>query len=320
MFKLLSYLLFMWIFILTIGCSSQNTSSGAKDNSVPGENSKAGIYKVNLPSPAGNVRSVLFETPATWPDFPDQIQVYQKIKPDVTLEYVKNLASELDLNGEIKQGSGSYTIQVGIKGLTVFSSGGIEYANETDVKEKPILPSEEEAIAIATNAINKIGLLPEGVKGTSYGIGESAAMGVTEGVWPISILIGFKRTINGKYFAGPGAKYQVRIGNAGEVKQMLINPIKYSPLEMVSLKPVDQAFEEMKTAQKYLVPLKANKVIINDIAIAYWLDSITTDQVYIAPIYSFSGQCLDASGNILYNNSFGQQKEEKFTGNVEAVK
>jgi hypothetical protein len=182
------------------------------------------------------------------------------------------------------------------------ATGGIIYsAFNAFSKENPSLPSDEQSVAIATDILAKIVQLPAGLKGTVEGPGD-----VIDSV-PVSLFVGFKREIDGKVFTGPGAKYQVRVGSGGQIRQIMINPVKYAPHEMVPLKPVDQAFQEMKAAKKYVTPVESKKAIIDKVTVDYWLESMTKGQDYIAPIYHFSGQCLDSSGKQLQDrlNGYG---------------
>jgi hypothetical protein len=267
------------------------------------------IFPNIAPSVAGSYSLDIEIVP--FPTFPSQIQVYKVIKPEITSQYVTDTGTKLGLTEGVKQGNGLFYIQSGERSLIVYlASGGIEYSNNTFPKEKPVLPSDEEAITIATDALNKLGLLSPGLKGTNEGIGESAALGGTMGTWPISLTIGFKRNIDGLHFNGPGAKYEVRIGNKGEIRRILINPINYTPQKLASLKSVDQAFKEMKASKKYLAPMETKKVIIDSVTLDYWLESITKGQESISPVFDFSGQCFDGPG---------KQLKGSFTGYVEAL-
>jgi hypothetical protein len=283
------------------GCASQ-AGSNPVSYSTSANSTK---YQVNLPSSLGEGSSLAFETRTSFPTFPTQIQVYKTIKPEITAEYVVNLGSQLDLSGEISQGNDTFLIQVGNKYLQVYSiSGAIEYAYDYLYPTvQPTLPSPEEAEAIATDIVSKLGLIPDGVKASYQGYGES-------GPWPFTIRVGFKRTLDGKYFAGSGAKYEVRIGDKGEITRIFINPVKYTPLEMVALKPAEQAFEEMKNTKTYMAPMDAQKITIENVSLVYWLNSVMTGQDYIVPVYCFTGTCQDFSGKTLDGN---------FTGWAEAL-
>jgi hypothetical protein len=210
------------------------------------------------------------------------------------------------LTGEINRGTTATSIQVGNRGVTVYhASGAIEYAymypNPT---VEPKLPSPEEGEAIATDIVSRLGLIPEGIEATYQGYGEI-------GRWPLTLLIGFKRTLDGRYFAGAGAKYEVRIGDNGELTRLFINPIRYTPEEMVDLKPVGQAFEEMKAGKRYNAPADAQSVVIESVTIVYWLESVTHGQDYIVPMYCFTGKCF---------NFWGIPITGGFTAWVEALK
>jgi hypothetical protein len=286
---------------LLTGCASQTVGSPISYSTV----SNSTKYAVSLPGSLGDTSYLTFETKTSFPDFPDQFQVYKTIKPEVTKDYVADVASIFGLTGEIEQGEYEFYVQVGTRSVEVYkASGAIVYSYAyTYPTVQPNLPSPEDAEAIATGIVSRLGLVPEGIKASYQGYGEI-------GMWPGSQLIGFKRILNGLYFAGSGAKYEVRVGDNGEITRVFLNPVNYVPEEMVALKSPEQAFEDMKNTRCYMVSSLAQKVTIEDVSLVYWLDSVMTGQDYIVPVYCFTGTCQD---------SYGKTLEGNFTGWVEAL-
>jgi hypothetical protein len=80
---------------------------------------------------------------------------------------------------------------------------------------------------------------------------------------------------------------------------------------MVTAKSVQQAYQELLTDKIYYAPIESRKVKINNVTIAYWLESIGKGQDYVAPVYIFKGTCLDESG---------KQLDTPFIDVIEALK
>jgi hypothetical protein len=315
MSKYLGYSLLVTVLILVIGCSSPQRNTSTSQIVPINHVSNFNQYKIELPVQAGTGSPVTFETPSSFPQFPETLQVYKMIRPEITPQYLVDLCQKMDLNGEINEGNKVMSISNGSTSLTIYkSSGGIEYENNSisNPRVKPDLPSNDDAISIARDALSKIGQLPKEIREITCVVGESSE-------WPISLLVKFNRTIDGKGFAGAGDKCGVRVGDKGEIRQIMVNPIKYEVQETVNIKNADQAFLEMKEEKKYIVSQSTFKVIIDDISIGYWLQPITESQSYIAPVYIFSGNCYDYSGEKITRSYVGQISDERFISFVEAI-
>ena len=305
--RLIGYIFLASIFILILlaGCSPQ--SNGPSNP----------LYKIDIPAVAGKVPPVSFDLTAPLGEFPEKIQVYRMIKPEVNAEYVKAIGAKLGFQGEISFGSdnrfhmGNENIQLEVlppTGSIIYNKlkPAVLFPKEIyEARQKPELPSFEEAAAIAADFLSQRGLLPEGVKVNKVIVGGKA------GSVPDHLAVSFDYRIDGFRFTGSGASYNVRIGHEGQIGQIMINPVKWAPHEMVSIKPVEQAFRELKAESKYSAPYNTKKVKVDNVSIEYWLEGMDIDQEFIVPVYTFQGQCLDASGKVL---------ESLFKASVEAVK
>jgi hypothetical protein len=293
--RLIGSLLIICIFVILIGCSQLQ------------QNDANEIYKVNIPTPAGS-SSVDFELKTSLPSFPDEMQTYTRTKSEVTAKYVTDLSTKLGLTGELKEGNLNYLIEdreANISLEVYKASGAIVYSvSNRPPLQSPELPSNEEAITIATDCLNKIGFYSDRITAKGVIVGE------TYNKVPQSLAVSFYQNIDGKYFTGPGAKYHVRIWDKSQIVQIMANPVEYKSNEKVHIKPADQAFQELKTKTKYASPSNSKKVVIDEISIAYWLEIMDICQDYIVPVYLFNGQCFDASG---------KQLEDNFSWWVEAV-
>jgi len=233
-----------------------------------------------------------------------------------------------------------------VRQLSVWvDSGAVEYAivfpDKLYPPEPPNLPSEEEAGQIAIDFLAQSGLLPpdstvdggyeiEVVTGGTYGIEEEVPEegvekempeeGVEEGgetgpevveEYVTHLLVRFHRQIDGFPVTGPGNQLGVRIGDEGEVITILKVWREVTPYDEVVIKTPEQAYQELKSgAGSYYVPLDCEKVVVEQIYLAYWMEPLDEHQEYVVPVYEFKGKCLDKDGEYI----------EDFTGWCEAVK
>jgi hypothetical protein len=233
-----------------------------------------------------------------------------------------------------------------VRQLSVWvNSGAVEYAivypDKLYPPERPNLPSEEEAGQIAIDFLAQSGLLPsdategdgyeiEVVTGGTYAVEEEAPQegveeempeeGVEEGgetkpevadEYVAHLLVRFHRQIDGFPVTGPGNQLGVRIGDEGEVITILKVWREVTPYNEVVIKTPEQAYQELKSgAGSYDVPLDCEKVIVEQVYLAYWMEPLDQHQEYVVPVYEFKGKCLDKDGEYL----------EDFVGWCEAVK
>jgi hypothetical protein len=267
--------------------------------STPTATMSSSKYTISGVSPAlGDVPEVSFELAISLQDFPDKLPVYKMIKPNITEEYVKNLGAKFGLTGEISEGTENFLMSDNTTRtyLEVYKATGTfrYYLPSKEYPEKTsTLPSDAEALKIATDFLVDRDLLPKGdvaykvqVGGTSLGV-------------PAHLLVSFKHAVQ---IIGPGARHGVRIGDGGEVVEVFFNPtnpLVLPTLEIVGAKPIQQAYEEMKNNKNFSASRDSRKIKIDDITIAYWIEAINKGQDYVAPTYFFKGQCLDKDGKLL---------------------
>ena len=123
-------------------------------------------YTVNLPVERWLTRFDI-ELSVKLLDFPETVPVYKFIQPNITEKYVKSLGKQFGLNGSITCDDDVIAIDDDDTDgyLKVYkATGTIIYTN--NVKRYPPkpsnLPSNEEAINIATNFLKRIKTLPKG--------------------------------------------------------------------------------------------------------------------------------------------------------------
>jgi hypothetical protein len=293
-----------------------------------------------LARPSGNPA---FELTAT--DLPanNTMMVYKVENPVVTTDSVREIGGKLGFEGSAGYIDGDTKIAMldegaeEVRQLSVWvDSGAVEYAivypDKLYPPEPPNLPSEEEARQIAIDFLAQSGLLPpdatvdgsyeaEVVTGGTYAIEKEASEeGVEEGgeigpevveEYVAHLLVRFHRQIDGFPVTGSGNKFGVRIGDEGEVITIIKVWREVTPYNEVVIKTPEQAYQELKSgAGSYYAPLDCEKVVVEQVYLAYWMESLDEHQEYVVPVYEFKGKCLNKDGEYL----------EDFTGWCEAVK
>jgi len=125
------------------------------------------------------------------------------------------------------------------------------------------------------------------------------------------LLVRFHRQIDGFPTTGPGNQLGVRIGDEDEVITVLKVWREVTPYNEVVIKTTEQAYQELKSgAGSYDAPLDCEKVVVEQVYLAYWMEPLDERQEYVVPVYEFKGKCLDKDGEYL----------EDFVGWCEAVK
>jgi len=295
----------LWAFVAS--CTVQTThisspiqTSGAFDisNTPTPLGTPNPKYKVVLPLEAGGpVPDIEFDLSDTKFDLPVNLKIYRNVKPDITAEYMQSLCAKFGINKDIGPGGeGGFSIRDESSGanLWVYSATGtFRYFNMSKLypKEKPLLPSDEEAKKIAMNFLTERGLLPEGDVASGIQVGGTSSYG------PAHLLVSFSHAVE---IQGPGAKHGVRIGNNGEVIDVFINPTNPLVLpveELAPAKSLKEACDELFASKTYVAPENSRSAKITGVKVVYWLESIDTFQEYIVPIYRLDGECFDKSGN-----------------------
>jgi hypothetical protein len=304
--KTISFLLIiLFEIILLSGCSTQAEIKSTPKYTISGISHRLGA-----------VPSVSFDLSSPLPNFPDKLPVYKMVKPEINEEYVKNLGAKFDLTGDISEGTENYLLKDNQTqtSLEVYKPTGTFWYHlrsyfrtptEDFLKNPPVLPSDAEALKIATDFLVQRDLLPKGDVAYRVEVGDSS------GDLKIALLVSFQHEVE---ITGPGARHGVRIGDGGKVVEVFINPTNPLDLpvqEMVAVKSAQQAYDEVRTVKNFHAPSEARKVKIESVTVTYWLEAIGEGQEYVVPVYKFKGQCLDEAGKLL---------EGSFVSIIEALK
>jgi len=299
-------------------------------------------FSVDFPSieaPSGHPD---FELTASNLPSNNRMMVYKVEDPVVTTDSVWQIGEKLGFEGSVSYIDGGKKIAMlderaeEVRHLSVFIDSGavdyvIVYPDKLYPPEPPNLPSEEEARQIAIDFLAQSGLLSadaevgdiykvDVVTGGTYGnvevpeeVVEDEGEIIPEVVeeYIAHLLVRFHRQIDGFPVIGSGSKFGVRIGDDGEVITVLKVWREVTPCNEVIINTPEQAYQELKSgAGSYYTPLDCEKVVIEQVYLAYWMEPPDQHQEYVAPVYEFKGKCVDKDGKYL----------EDFTGWCEAVK
>lgn len=292
-------------------------------------------FSVDFPSVEASSGHPDFELAASNLPSNNKMMVYKVEDPVVTTDSVRQIGGKLGFEGSAGYIDGGERIAMldegaeEIRHLSVFiESGAVEYIivypDKLYPPEPPNLPSEEEARQIAIDFLAQSGLLPADAKvGDSYeadvvtggtcGIVEDGGETKPEVVeeYVAHLLVRFHRQIDGFPVTGSGNNFGVRIGDEGEVITVLKVWRAVTSYNEVIINTVEQAYQELKSGDgSYYAPLDCEKVVVEQVYLAYWMERLDQHQEYVVPVYEFKGKCLDKDGEYL----------EDFVGWCEAVK
>ena len=232
------------------------------------------------------------------------------IKPNITTEYVAALGTRLGLKGAVVQNS----TFIGLKdeqtkaSLVVYTdSGYVEYGIPSQPwVEDSVLPTLEKAKTIASDFLSQAGLLRSGMK--YY----QSEVGMSQGATPLQLHVSVTSLTHDLVFPGyqsidsgdillPGGQSNVVIGSEGKVIRMSFRPVQCVPSQTTGVKPVEEAYGEMKAfAGKNMFtsdrPISIDRftsshwISINSITISYFLESKPAEAGYAYPGYVFKGR------------------------------
>lgn len=308
------------VVIGNIGCAE----SGSADLSV------------SLPTVEGQSGKPEFKDKIKYKDFGDSIIVYKVKNKNVGIDDVDALGTQLGLDGDIGyDDDGQYVMasrgeKVAAQLYVWVNSGAMEYdsfvfddvdpTDEIDPALLASLPSEQEAKGIASAFLTDNGLMPsDGISGIEVSIGGSVELRNSETGEivmsnPTHWLIQWDREIDGIPVAGSGADLSVRVGPESTIQRVFKcwREIEGSYKEL-KIKSAQDAYEELINGKgSFYTDLSVKEVIVDQVELVYWMDSVDQEQNYIVPVYQFSGTCLDADGVAI--------DEQPFQGWCEALK
>lgn len=221
------------------------------------------------------------------------ILVYRTLPPVVTDEKTLEFAKKFNVTGALRESAvvQSKDLRYGIEISKI--SGSLRYMDQNrpnaNLDAPQYLPSDNEAVRIATKFLKDRDLYPEGaVNPTTYRenaySGENTITFGQIGVW-------YHRVINGLNVEG--TQYVVYIGGNGDVIGYYANWRDYEPYREFPLVSPEIAFEKLKIKG---VPVGMNPkdtmVAIDNVYLAYHTKAGAYAEDYLEPVWVFEGNVM----------------------------
>ena len=173
-------------------------------------------------------RTTSFVLNTTLPEVPKRLMVYECAEPNVTLEYVSQLAKQFGMNGQPKKEvfgefvltDGKYHLEVNTKSGRLAYTDASRWMVGNNIDKPSNLPSDKEAVKLARNYLSEKGLMPVDAVLRDVTHPRVVAMdkeGNIIGVGFEDVKVSFTRKINGFPAVGAGSKLDVEIGGNGEI-------------------------------------------------------------------------------------------------------
>lgn len=241
----------------------------------------------------------------------ESVLIYKTQPPDINKETTLALAKKFDVSGNLR---GETTVQS--KDLTYYvtvtkKSGSVSYRNQDrpniNMDSPDKLPSDDEAVLIATKFLKDRDLYPEGAMVTpprrEYTYSSNNV--ITYG----RICVWFNRTLNG--LKVEGTQLVVYVGGNGDVIGYLANWRNYTPYQEYPIIPQQDAFDQLK---KQGIGVGMNEkdasVSIENAYLAYQTTPGAYAEDYLQPVWVFKG-------NVIVNGKSVEPVEEYIPALVE---
>lgn len=244
--------------------------------------------------------NIVLDTPMPNPE--EKVLVYQVIPSHYTRPDSISLAQKFNISTtgkikEVEEGS-SIASEDGTKYAILHNSGSIEFTNSNRAHTvNPLdvpgnLPTDDEAIKIATEFLKERDLLPNDAvcigteHGKIYRLGDNGNNTV---VWE-DIEVWYGRMLNG--LKVKGSQLSVAVGGGGDIIDYYSNWRTYEPYKEFPVKTPEQAFDELKTKGIPVETDTPDRVSINEVYLAYHTKAGAETEKYLEPVWVFEGEVI----------------------------
>jgi len=283
--------------IVLAGSHLSSPSASTNDNSGKNQSNQGSSSNI-----AGQLSSAI-SLGGTYPSPVEKILIYRDVPTKLTRDDIISLGKKFGITttGTIKDGPQGFGIAS--DDLTIrayrFNSGSTEFHNTNRMRNvNPLdipgkLPSDDEAIEIATNFLKERDLLPEGAffKRVEHGKMTQLVRDGPDIVTWEDVQVWYGRTLNG--LEVKGTKISIDIGGGGDVIDFYSNWREYAPYMELPLITPEEAFGELKSKG---IPVDTNHqqdVSINDISLAYRSKPGSQQEIYLEPVWVFKGNVME---------------------------
>jgi len=310
------------VLLIVAGAVWYNRASSPEQTALRTPQLQDGGYSVQLPSRAVPDQ-ISFSVTTSLSAKTGQAALYQAAAPDVTAQSVTSLGRKLGFSGEAEFTDGGEKLRmtdgtgIGARELIVWTaSGAVEYGFVSSEKLNPLdspeLPSMAEAKKLAYSFLEQADLVPPDyrsffrvrsdiivIAGGSYSISDRNTGQVIQKD-PTYWVVSFPYYVQGIQATGPGARIEVRIGDKGEVLQLIWAWRQLSPLYNGKVISEKSAYANLVSGDGSLdVPQTCDQVIVKRVTLSYWINALSEQQEYVLPVYEFMGECLNSGGQHL---------------------
>ncbi len=226
---------------------------------------------------------------------PEKVLIYKTLPPNASRSRLIEYAKIFNVNGTFREGTQGMSLQSEDQLFSMEigrASGNIRYIvahRPNDELDSPdTLPSDKEAVMIATQFLKDNNIFPEGaaVRKTEREYERSIDKNGNEIRHAGRIVVWFGRTLNN--LDVKGTQLYMEIGGNGDVIGYLANWREYTPVKEYSLKSQETAFEDLK--QEGLRTSQENpQISITNVTLAYRTKAGAYGEEYLEPIWIFSG-------------------------------
>jgi hypothetical protein len=244
----------------------------------------------------------------------DNVIVYKDIPLYLTRQDIISLGQKFNISSPYKIKEGEKGFSIGSEDRSadalIMNTGWVEYTNnirahnENSLDIPGNLPSDDEAVKIATKFLKDRDLFPKGAElltvdhGKIYGQDENGNDTV---VWE-DIQVWYGRKLNG--ITVEGTQLMLAIGANGEPLEFFTNWRTYEPFKKLPVKTPESAFKELKTKGVYVGSDKPDKVVINTVYLAYYTKAGAFSEEYLEPVWVFQGDVVVDDKSIKYVKEF----------------
>jgi hypothetical protein len=235
-----------------------------------------------------------------FPSTPEAVVLYRVVKPEVTTELVSSMAEKMGLEGTVRESQDQlvlsddpYSLEVHLKSGRVVLIDIPRWMNPNDKDLPENLPSDDEAVRIATGYLEKTGLLPPDATPSGVDHQEIARYnekGERIGTAYEEISVSYSRTIDGRPVVG--SKLTVEIGGGGDILNVYRLWRDYAPEKEVAIVTPEEALEELKAAGV----AEGRSADIAGIELGYYEATATREPSHLVPVYIFTGKVQDETG------------------------
>ena len=225
----------------------------------------------------------------------DSVMLYQTVQPVVNEETTLKLAKKFNVTGNLVGDQGIQSEDLRFYVWSDKHSGSVTFNDADRPNEKQdapeYLPSDEEAIEIATKFLKENDLYPDGVSNTVVQRENAYTVGKGDEVYFGEIGVWFRRNLNDMKVEG--TQLVVYVGGGGDIIGYYANWRDYEPYKEYPVITVDEAFEDLKSKGVYVgTNSQDSEVVIDEAYLAYLTTAGAYTEDYLQPVWVFKGDVM----------------------------